>query len=150
MLFLATGERRWRRLVCNPYGMAAAGLTEMYRPPRPTRSWTKALVLEAIQAWDQQGRPLTDVSKQDQGLYCSAKQLFGSWRATLRAAGFESAHRVWNKRAIVNEIRDRRQQGQSLSSGLSANTNLAAAAARHFGTWRNALIAAGVTCNRSE
>ena len=130
--------------------VAAAGLTDVYRPPRPTRSWTKASVLEAIRAWDQQGRPLTDVSKQDQGLYCSAKQLFGSWRAALRAAGFESAHRDWNKRAIVNEIRDRRQRGQSLSSGLSANTNLAAAAARHFGTWRNALSAAGVTCNRSE
>jgi hypothetical protein len=130
--------------------LSAAGLTDVYRPPKPTRNWTKASVLEAIQAWDQQGRPLTDVSKQDQGLYCGAKQRFGSWRAALRAAGFESAKRVWNKRAIVNEIRDRRQQGQSLSSGLSPNTNLAAAAARHFGTWRKALRAAGVTCNRSE
>jgi hypothetical protein len=130
--------------------VAAAGLTDVYRPPTPTRSWTKASVLEAIQAWDQQGRPLTDVSKQDQGLYCGAKQLFGSWRAALHAAGFESARRVWSKRTIVNEIRDRRQQGQSLSSGLPANTNLTAAAARHFGTWRKALRAAGVTCNRSE
>lgn len=134
----------WREAV------AAAGLTDKYSAPTPTRSWTKDAVLEAIQTWSQQGRPLTDVSKQDQGLYCGAKLHFGSWRAALRAAGFEAAHRVWDKREIVNEIRDRRQRGQSLSSGFRANTNLAAAAARHFGTWRKALRAAGVTCNRSE
>lgn len=128
----------------------AAGLTGKITVKKPLRRWSRETVIAEIQNWHRCGRGLTSISKDNQSLYCAGKTWFGSWRAALTAAGFQSSRRVWSKESIIDEIRKRSHEGVSLSSGDTANRNLAAVAYRHFGSWRNAIDAAGVLSCRSQ
>ena len=128
----------------------AAGLTGKIVVRKPLRRWSRETVIAEIQDWHQSGRPLTDISRHNQALYCAAKTWFGGWRAALSAADFQSSHRVWSKELIIDKIRERARNGRSLSSGDAANRNLAAVAYRHFGSWRKAIHAAGVLSYQAD
>jgi hypothetical protein len=122
----------------------AAGLAGRIPIKKPLRRWSKEEVVREIQKWHDSGGRLEDVSKLDQSLCGAAKTWFGSWRAAVQAAGFQTAHRSWTKQSIVAEIRNRVQNGRSLSSHEPSNRSLVMVAYRHFGSWRAALQAAGV------
>ncbi len=122
----------------------AAGLAGRIPIKKPLRRWSKEAVVREIRKWHDSGGRLEDVSKLDQSLCGAAKTWFGSWRAAVEAAGFQTAHRSWTKQSIIDEIRDRIRNGQSLSSHEPSNRNLVAVAYRRFGSWRAALQAAGV------
>lgn len=130
--------------------LEAAGLGDHHESTRPPRDWSSQTVVAEIQAFYRQGGAVTTVWKKDPTLYSAAKKQFGSWRSALQAAGFRPSRRVWSKQEIVDEIRDRCRQRQSLSSGIPANKNLAAAAIRYFGTWQGALQAAGINRTKSK
>jgi len=147
-LRLANAARR--RFGSWKVAVEAAGLTGKITVKKPLRRWSRESVIAEIQNWHRSGRALTSISKDNQSLYCAAKTWFGSWRAALSAAGFQSSHRVWSKELIIDEIRKRSHEGVSLSSGDVANRNLAAVAYRHFGSWRKAIDAAGVLSCRSQ
>lgn len=124
----------------------AAGLAAHYSPPPPTRTWSKAEVILAIRKWHEAGRPITNVCKDDQGLYSVAKKHFGTWCEAVIAAGLEPSRRQWTREMVVEELRHRHSQGKSMSSGVVVREHVAllGAASRLFGGWRNALAAAGV------
>ena len=117
---------------------------------KPLKRWNRAKVIKAIQRATLNGVCLSDISKSDQGLYNAAKTHFGTWRSALMAAGIPPSRRQWSEREIVDEIRQRQRDGRSLSSGHPDNTNLAAAAARYFGSWTAALTAAGAKKDQAQ
>lgn len=128
-----------------PAAVAAAGLAEHCPPPATTRTWTKQAVLDAIQAWHRDGRTLTNVNKQDQGLYSVAKKYFGTWRSAVRAAGLEPTRQAWTPQLVIQEIQSRQDRGLTLNSAVFKDcAPLAGAAVRLFGSWRYALTAAGI------
>ena len=122
----------------------AAGLTDRIPIAKPLRRWSKQQVVDAIQRAVRDGVRLSDISKNEQGLYNAAKTHFGTWRKAVRAAGVSPTHRQWSKQAIIAEIRERQRQGESLASGHPDTCGLVAAAARYFGTWSAAMLAAGI------
>jgi hypothetical protein len=130
--------------------LEAAGLTAHYVATRAPRIWTPDSVISEIRAFKQHGWPLTKVWQKDPTLYSAAKKHFGTWRAALQAAGYQPTRRVWTRQVILSEIQARMKQRLSLSSGASANKNLAAAAQRHFGSWRQALREAEPARRRSD
>lgn len=67
----------------------AAGLPAGNLITGPKRTWTPQRVLEAMHAWQEQGKSLRKVWKECGGLYFQAKKQFGSWRQALQAAGLE-------------------------------------------------------------
>ncbi|MEQ8785085.1 MAG: hypothetical protein RIC55_02260 [Pirellulaceae bacterium] len=130
--------------------LQAAGLGDHYREKRPARDWCRELVVAEIQNFHRREGQITTVWNADPTLYSAAKDVFGTWRAAVVAAGFEPSQRRWTRPAIVAEICARRERGQSLSSRLVANRNLVAAAWRHFGSWRLALQAAEVASESAK
>jgi hypothetical protein len=83
------------------------------------------------------------MNKHHPGLEKDVRRHFGSWRRAVEAAGFECSRRRWSQGVILFEIKRRIANGSSLHSNDPNNINLAAAAARHFGSWQVALKAAG-------
>jgi len=71
-------------------------------------------------------------------------------RGKLLLAGFAATRRSRSKQAVIDEILDRYHAGRSLSSGRAENTNLAAVAIRYFGSWRQAIAAAGLPSQRTD
>lgn len=132
--------------------VAAAGLAHKYtRPRRAPRTWTRDAVLAAIRTWHAEGRPLTVISRQDQGLYSAAKKLFGDWRSAVVAAGLKPARQQWTPDRVLEEIRLRYARGAALTSTriFQDDPPLAGAGTRLFGTWREAVAAAGLSISAS-
>jgi hypothetical protein len=83
-------------------------------------------------------------------LYNQGVWIFGDWDKALRAAGFNPErmrmHRFWNKDQILAEIR--RKQGRNLPLYpryvIKHRTKLFSVARRQFGSWKKALLAAGL------
>ncbi len=124
--------------------VAVAGLADRIPIAKPFRRRTKQQVIDSIQLAVRDGVKLSAISSRDQGLYNAAKTHFGTWTSAVSAAGLPTTRRQWNKQVIIAEIRDRQRRNKSLSCNSRENVNLAAAAHRHFGSWSNALIEAGV------
>lgn len=141
---LATAAKRhfgsWRVAV------DAAGLTSRIPPPsRHQRTWSPTAVVLAIQEHYQAGFPSPSVWQTDSGLYSAAKKHFGTWRAAVRAAGLQPTNRRWSHELVIGEIVDRFNRGLPLTSVVfQEDSPLAGAAVRYFGSWRKALVAAGL------
>ena len=124
--------------------LSAAGLAHIH--PQP---WTRESVLQAIKTRHEQGLPLTRIWHEDSQLYYTAKKRFGGWHKALRAAGLKSKlRRTWTRQSVLEAIRLRDKQGQSLSRIWQEDNPLFCAAVRRFGNWQNALEAAGLEITR--
>lgn len=123
----------------------AAGLADRVPIKKVTPRLTKSEVVNFIKDWCTAGKPLSDILKSNAWLERSARRHFGTWKTAVEAAGFESKRRCWSRDVIVSEIKQRLKENKSLSSADRTNVNLAAAAARHFGSWTAALREAGVS-----
>jgi len=83
-------------------------------------------------------------------LYCGAVRHFGSWRNALQAAGVNvpriEHRREWNKAKIITRLRAlcRRKLSLRQTDVHRRDSGLCRAACMAFGTWCNALIAAGI------
>lgn len=121
--------------------------------PRRRRA-DKTEILAEIARRRRSGKPL-NCGAQHRDFRGRAVELFGSWDATLRAAGLDpgvmrqdrGAFR--SKEAVLAEIRTRRRAGLPLTfdavrGGRYAVRGLGAAAKRFYGGWSRALAAAGV------
>jgi len=151
------GEKKLALMAKRHFGswtdaVAAAGLSHKYTRRAPLRSWTKESVLTAIMTWHDQGRALTKISQQDQGLYCAARKCFGSFRTAVRAAGLELNRTIWPKKRVLAEIRVRCSHGHGLTreTVYDEDPALVKAATRLFGGWGQALDAAGVSPKSSR
>ena len=114
------------------------------------RRWNRQRIIAAIQERQQRGLKLTDVDEHDVGLAQAARAYFGGWSAAVQAAGFTPAYPKWNQERVLKAILDRRRQGLSLQRVWGSDRPLYLAAHRHFGSWQNALEAAGIKGRRRQ
>ena len=113
---------------------------------------TRESVIRAIVRRERDGLPLNSeavkgVSRQ---LHCGATRHFGSWRNALQAAGVNVAtvqrRREWDKAKVITRLRELCSQRRSLrhSAVHRYDSGLCRAACLTFGSWCNALVAAGI------
>ena len=130
--------------------LAKLGLT-------PRRKWiSKAEIVKAFRSWAaSHGAPPRTSDPPNTDLLPSASTvftLFGSWNTALRAAGLKPHHRqdFWTKDKLAKALRDwaaehgRQPKASDLRSAKDGYP-LASTVARHFGSYRAGLEAAGFT-----
>lgn len=119
------------------------------------RNWSDTVVLEEIRTWHKDGKPLYShyMRQNFQELLAAGIRYFGNWRDAVEAAGinYDSVrkYRDWSKARIVETIQQLQSQGVDLSFRammLSKYAPMVYAAIRpnHFGSWKEALEAAGL------
>ena len=127
-----------------------------YRLTYPTkRDVIEAIRLRRERGWRLNARSLLRGEHADSALLYASAKLFGGWSNALESAGFPLRRTIpdmdkYRSRAdVLAGIAERKRQrlpldSHSLSSGVTRNVPLSAAARRYFGSWRNALKAAGM------
>lgn len=118
----------------------------------PVIPWNRDSILRQLLQRESQGLPLTvmAIRKADESLYKAARQCFGSWHNAIAAAGIRRGPRksAWRGNAgrIIAAIRRAAQHPGMLAYSfmMKRRRRLYDAAINHFGTWRNALLAAGI------
>ena len=113
---------------------------------------TRESVIRVILRRERDGLPLNSeaVKGVSRPLHRGALRHFGSWRNALKAAGIKVAtierRRKWNKPKIIARLRELCRKGRSLrhSAVHRYDGGLCRAACLTFGTWCNALVAAGI------
>ncbi|MCY0898499.1 MAG: hypothetical protein OWU33_06095 [Firmicutes bacterium] len=131
--------------------MATELLTDSKR-----RSWNRNLVIETIQYRHQQGMSLNPQRLQldDPSLLAAGRRYFGSWPKALKAAKVPPVRRLaqnrhrrgyWTPDLLISEIRRHAEQGDPLYAHAMQKIDncLVSAATYHFGSWAEALTAAG-------
>jgi hypothetical protein len=119
------------------------------------RSWTLESVLTEIQLWHAADRPLYShyMRQNYQELLAAGIRYFKSWREAVQAAGISyeevRKYRAWSKARIIETVQMLYKEGADLSFRsmmLSKYAPMVYAAIRpnHFGTWKEALTAAGL------
>lgn len=117
--------------------------------------YTPQLVLTKLRDMCMRGYDLSGqrTMTKNRPLYEAAREHFGTWRQALRAVGIRLEHAHPNSRiprldreAVIAAIRARQQDGHSLaySDVCLENRDLLMMAKRTFGSWRRALLAAGI------
>jgi hypothetical protein len=120
----------------------------MTEESKANRRWTKHSILDEI-------RMLVDRSaKQNQrerpSLYGACIRHFGSWKSAVEAAGFDysiSARRkvpgFWDHQRVIEAIRKLPEKNSN--HARTKHADLYSAALRHFGSWKDAVEASGMS-----
>lgn len=133
--------------------MALVGSFPTYRYSTASRGGKNSLsVIRTILRREQEGLPLNSeaVRAASKPLHCAALRHFNSWRSVLRAAGINAARierrREWDKAKIIARLRELCRQRRSLrySTVHRYDSGFCHAACLTFGSWCNALVAAGI------
>lgn len=132
----------FRAAVTHWGGWRAAVKAAGFKPTKGER-WSKQRVIERLQAWSERSQD-TYLQRSDQALLGAAIRFFGSQDAAFEAAGIPVASRRWTQSRIVEAIQDRYIAGGSHDRAGFGDSKLANAAKRHFGSWRDAVEAAGL------
>ena len=94
-----------------------------------------------------------NVAQEQVALLRAATRYFGSWRLAVEFSGLNyediRRYKTWSRDRIVERIRELSEKGEDLSwrhVSTKVDPQLAAAATKkkHFGSWRNAVVAAGL------
>lgn len=120
-----------------------------------SRIWTGEKVLKEIHLLFRARSPLYAYYLSKNGyasLVSGAVKWFGSWRKAIESAGFDYEkvravrHDYWNPNLIIREIKRLNNSGIRLSSKTVQLTrsDLFGAAVKHFGSWSQAVEAAGI------
>ena len=119
------------------------------------RRWGRERIIERIRELHHEGADLSwrSVSLEiDPALAAAALRPngFASWRQAIAAAGLDieevARYQAWDAERVVDEIRALHRAGEPMSSRLVqiSNQSLFCAARRRFGSWDEALSAAGL------
>lgn len=115
------------------------------------KSWSKQIVIdEIVQFAIEDGNLRSDyVQKKYTKLHSAAQRYFKSWKDAVEAAGFDydNIKKIkWTKEIIIMSILDLKNQNNSLTSSDIQKNNmpLFQASCRIFGSWKNAVEAAGI------
>lgn len=127
----------------------AAGIMN-YEDYRMSTKWDEKKVIKRVKERIKQGEPINAgaVQRDDAGFFQAAKRVFGTWDKAVEAAGINyekhRGMRRWSRDIIVKAIQDRARQGKEINSQAvkSGDGGLYSAAARHFGSWSEAVKAA--------
>lgn len=120
------------------------------------RSWTRELVIETIQYRYQHQAALNPqrLQAEDASLLAAGRRYFGSWPKALEAASVPPVHRppahrhqrgYWTRELLISEIHRHASIGEPLYAHAMQQIDncLVSAATYHFGSWSEALTAAG-------
>jgi len=116
-------------------------------------SWTREKIINMIRDLPPDRLSYGNMTKENLLLYSAAYRRFGNWQNALRAAGLPEdlikksfKNRKWTPDRIIEEIKKRHSAGGKLASGYMQrhNPSLFSAAFRRFGSWGEAIIAAGI------
>lgn len=122
-------------------------------PPKRCH-WSAQRVVKTIQDYHNRGLAIHRAGFGEVALAQAAKQRFGSWHGAVSAAGLADKTappkiaRKWTKEAVIAAILARHRQGLHLAKVYKDDTGFYTAGKKHFGTWNNALMAAGVQSTR--
>ncbi|MGQ9463702.1 MAG: hypothetical protein ACUVTP_11620 [Candidatus Fervidibacter sp.] len=116
--------------------------------------WSHERIVEEIRRLHEQGVPLNMSSVRAVfpslvAIACSPKY-FGSWKAAVEAAGFNYEEimqiKRWTRERVIEEIRRFYESGEDLRPSAIARAcqTLLMAARKFFGSWREAVTAAGI------
>jgi len=119
------------------------------------RKWSKESIGQEILRLYQSGEDLNyaHIAQEQVALLRAATRYFGSWRAAIEYAGLNyeeiRRYKTWSRQRILDRIRELHDKGEDLSwrhVSTKLDPQLAAAATKrkHFGSWRNAVAAAGL------
>ncbi|MGO8674149.1 MAG: hypothetical protein ACLQVD_22650 [Capsulimonadaceae bacterium] len=119
------------------------------------RKWSKEAIALEILSMYESGENLnySNVADTNVTLLRAATRYFGTWEAAVNFAGLDYSqirrYKSWTRDRIVSRIRELHSQGVDLSwrnISMTVDPQLAAAATKknHFGSWREALEAAGL------
>ena len=119
------------------------------------RKWTKESIGSEIQRMYSVGEDLNyaSIAQNQIALLRAATRYFGTWRSAIEYAGLNyndiRRYKVWTRDRIVERIHELNEKGVDLSwryISTQIDPQLAAAATKrkHFGSWRNAIQAAGL------
>jgi len=114
------------------------------------RGWTPQLIRKLLQEAAREGHPLhvKAVMAGRQRLYSAALRHFGSWDRALRFADLDPTairrRQKWTPTRVLSELRKAR-----LSGSLPQRADLRHAAGTMFGSWRHALLEAGLEALRA-
>jgi hypothetical protein len=109
------------------------------------RAWSPERVLREVRERLDRHRStvIRDLLREDAGLYRAARRHFGSWEEALARCGADPAEarlrRRWSRFGVIQTIREQFERGERAGSGA-----LAQAARTAFGSWRQAVLAAGL------
>ena len=111
-------------------------------PPRQLLPANK--VINAIRSCHGNGDCLPQLREANPVLFRSAKHHFGSWTKAVDAAGLKTVRRKrWTTRSVITAIRERHAAGQELCRTWREDKSLFRAAVSWFGSWGDAMKAAG-------
>jgi hypothetical protein len=112
------------------------------------KKWSQQRVIKELRAWDRApGSQEVDIS-----LYAASRRHCGGWHQALVMAGLlppdfqPTVPSRWTKDRVIREILKLHETGKPRVS--RAQSNLTNAAKRLFGTWNNAVLAAGLEPSR--
>lgn len=101
-------------------------------------------VIQAITDCERDAGNLPQLREAHPVLFRSAKHHFGSWTKAVGAAGLRTVGRsYWNHAKILDSMKSRHANGHSLSRTWCEDKSLFRAAVRWFGSWADAMQAAG-------
>ena len=119
------------------------------------RKWSQESIGLEIRRMFESGEDLNyaNIAHDQVALLRAATRYFGSWRAAIEFAGLNyddiRRYKTWSRDRILERIRELYTQGEDLSwrhVSTKVDPQLAAAATKrkHFGSWREAVAAAGL------
>ncbi len=119
---------------------------------RSYKRWSKEEVLRVIGELSRGGKQLNSghIARNYPALAYAGRKYCGSWEDAIKAAGldYESIRRkcFWSRKKIVARIRELKAAGEPLNVSAAERTHggLVGAAAVYFGSWRQAINAAGL------
>ncbi len=117
--------------------------------------WSEDSIIKALNQLHDDGADLSysGITQTNLALLRAAMRRFGSWRAAIEAAripyGEVRKYRDWSRERIIARIQELHNRGEDISWGnISVNVDPQLAAAstkpKHFGSWREAVEAAGI------
>ena len=126
----------------------AAGIKRAKRTA--STRWTPARVLAAIRRLSQRRNPLKrrQVEQRFRNIYPAAERFFGSWANAILASGVDprSVQRLapWTRERVIEALLKHALQHDPLTQDAIRPPSVLKASRRIFGSWANALEAAGL------
>jgi hypothetical protein len=119
---------------------------------RSYKRWSREEVLRVIGELSSAGKQLNSghIARNYPALAYAGRKYYGTWEDAIKAAGlnYEAIRRkcFWSRKKIVEQIRELRAAGEALNVSAAEKTHggLVGAAAVYFGSWRQAIKAAGL------
>ncbi len=119
---------------------------------RSYKHWSRDEVVLVIRRLHKQGKPLNSghVARTYPALAYASRKYLGGWEEAIRAAGLDysriSRKSFWSRKKIAERLRELHAAGKPLyvSAAEKLHGGLVGAATAHFGSWREAIKAAGL------